>query len=74
MAKILRKRELAPRIFEMVLESPRLARKAQPGTIAHIGLNLGVISPTLFAMMVLMALVTTMATAPALKRLLPHPG
>src|SRR5512136_2966267 len=31
MAKILRKRELAPRIFEMVLEAPRLARKAQPG-------------------------------------------
>ena len=35
--------------------------------VLDIGLNLGVISPTLFAMMVVMALVTTMATAPALK-------
>jgi Kef-type K+ transport system membrane component KefB len=40
--------------------------------VFDIGLGLGVISPTLFAMMVLMALATTMATAPALKRLLPH--
>jgi Kef-type K+ transport system membrane component KefB len=39
--------------------------------VLDIGLNLGVISPTLFAMMVLMALVTTMATAPALKWLAP---
>jgi Kef-type K+ transport system membrane component KefB len=39
--------------------------------VLDIGLNLGVISPTLFAMMVLMALVTTMVTAPALRRLLP---
>ncbi|HJZ59802.1 MAG TPA: cation:proton antiporter [Gemmataceae bacterium] len=41
--------------------------------VLDIGLGMGVISPTLFAMMVLMALVTTMATAPALRRLLPHP-
>jgi Kef-type K+ transport system membrane component KefB len=41
--------------------------------VLDIGLNLGVISPTLFAMMVLMALATTMAAAPALKRLL-HPA
>ena len=34
--------------------------------VLDIGLNLGVISPTLFAMMVLMALVTTMATTPLL--------
>lgn len=37
--------------------------------VLDIGLNLGVISPTLFAMMVLMALATTMAAAPALSRL-----
>jgi Kef-type K+ transport system membrane component KefB len=34
--------------------------------VLNIGLDLGVISPTLFAMMVLMALVTTMATTPVL--------
>ena len=37
--------------------------------VLNIGLSLGVISPTLFAMMVIMALVTTMMTAPLLKRL-----
>ncbi|MFO0802604.1 MAG: cation:proton antiporter [Gemmataceae bacterium] len=36
--------------------------------VLDIGLNLGVISPTLFAMMVVMALATTLATAPLLKR------
>lgn len=40
--------------------------------VLNIGLDLGVISPTLFAMMVIMALVTTMATAPALQWLLPR--
>jgi len=35
--------------------------------VLSIGLDLGVISPTLFAMMVLMALATTMATAPMLR-------
>lgn len=40
--------------------------------VLDIGLNMGVISPTLFAMMVLMALVTTLATAPALRLLLPE--
>jgi Kef-type K+ transport system membrane component KefB len=39
--------------------------------VLDIGLGMGVISPTLFAMMVVMALVTTLATAPALRRLLP---
>ncbi len=34
--------------------------------VLNIGLDLGVISPTLFAMMVIMALVTTMMTSPAL--------
>ncbi len=37
--------------------------------VLNIGLDLGVISPTLFAMMVLMALVTTIATSPALSLL-----
>jgi Kef-type K+ transport system membrane component KefB len=40
--------------------------------VLNIGLDLGVISPTLFAMMVLMALVTTMATSPILYALMPH--
>jgi Kef-type K+ transport system membrane component KefB len=37
--------------------------------VLNIGLELGVISPTLFAMMVIMALVTTMATTPILHAL-----
>lgn len=40
--------------------------------VLNIGLDLKVISPTLFAMMVLMALATTMATAPVLRWLVPH--
>jgi Kef-type K+ transport system membrane component KefB len=40
--------------------------------ILNVGLDLQVISPTLFAMMVVMALVTTMTTAPALRWLLPE--
>ncbi|HVC92781.1 MAG TPA: cation:proton antiporter [Pirellulales bacterium] len=39
--------------------------------VLNIGLDLGVISPTLFAMMVLMAIVTTMATTPLVARLVP---
>lgn len=39
--------------------------------VLNIGLDLGVISPTLFAMMVLMALVTTIATTPILQWLEP---
>jgi Kef-type K+ transport system membrane component KefB len=38
----------------------------------NVGLELGVISPTLFTMMVLMALATTIATTPILQRLLPE--
>src|SRR6185436_11234229 len=34
--------------------------------VLNLGLSLGVISPTLYAMMVLMALTTTMATTPLL--------
>ncbi len=40
--------------------------------VLNIGLDLGVISPTLFAMMVLMALVTTLATTPVVLAL--HPA
>jgi Kef-type K+ transport system membrane component KefB len=40
--------------------------------VLNIGLDLGVISPTLFTMMVLMALVTTIATTPILQHLLPQ--
>jgi Kef-type K+ transport system membrane component KefB len=39
--------------------------------VLNVGLDLQVISPTLFAMMVVMALVTTLATAPALRWLMP---
>lgn len=39
--------------------------------VLNIGLDLGVISPTLFAMMVIMALVTTMLTSPVLRLLIP---
>ncbi len=39
--------------------------------VLNIGLDLGVIDPTLFAMMVVMALVTTAATAPVLRWLIP---
>jgi Kef-type K+ transport system membrane component KefB len=34
--------------------------------VLNVGLDLGVLSPTLFAMMVIMALVTTFATTPVL--------
>jgi Kef-type K+ transport system membrane component KefB len=34
--------------------------------VLDMGLNMGVISPTLFAMMVIMAVVTTIATTPVL--------
>jgi len=37
--------------------------------VLNVGLDLGVLSPTLFAMFVLMAVVTTLATAPVLKAL-----
>jgi Kef-type K+ transport system membrane component KefB len=42
--------------------------------VLNIGLDLKVISPTLFAMMVIMALVTTMGTGPALRMLSPKPA
>lgn len=40
--------------------------------VLNIGLDMKVISPTLFAMMVLMAIATTMATSPVLKLLNPE--
>jgi Kef-type K+ transport system membrane component KefB len=42
--------------------------------VLNIGLDLRVISPTLFAMMVLMALATTLATTPVVKVLTPRPA
>ena len=42
--------------------------------VLNIGLDLGVISPTLFAMMVIMALVTTMITSPSLQFLAYNPN
>lgn len=41
--------------------------------VLNIGLDLGVISPTLFAMMVIMALVTTVATSPIVSLLVAQP-
>jgi Kef-type K+ transport system membrane component KefB len=41
--------------------------------VLNVGLELGVISQTLFTMMVLMALVTTIATTPLLRRILALP-
>ena len=40
--------------------------------VLNIGLSMGVISPKLFAMMVIMAIVTTVATSPILARLVPE--
>lgn len=40
--------------------------------VLNIGLELGVISPTLFTMMVIMAIVTTLSTTPVLTRLVPR--
>jgi Kef-type K+ transport system membrane component KefB len=39
--------------------------------VLNVGLDLAIISPTLFAMMVLMALVTTLATTPILRLIAP---
>ena len=40
--------------------------------LLNLGLDLKVISPTLFAMLVTMAVVTTLATSPILNRLISH--
>jgi Kef-type K+ transport system membrane component KefB len=39
--------------------------------VLNVGLDLGILSPALFAMMVLMALVTTLAAVPVLRIFLP---
>jgi Kef-type K+ transport system membrane component KefB len=39
--------------------------------VLNIGLDIGVISPTVFAMMVIMALVTTFMTTPLLELIYP---
>ena len=39
--------------------------------VLNVGLDLGILSPTLFTMLVLMAVVTTVATTPVLQRLFP---
>ena len=39
--------------------------------VLNIGLDLGVISPALFTMLVVMALVTTFMTSPLIRLLLP---
>ena len=50
-------------------------RRVMELIVLNIGLDLKVISPTLFAMMVLMALVTTTAATPILQLLTAaHPG
>jgi K+:H+ antiporter len=40
--------------------------------VLNVGLDLGVISPTLFTMLVIMAIVTTMATTPVLRLVMPQ--
>jgi Kef-type K+ transport system membrane component KefB len=40
--------------------------------VLNVGLDLGVLSPTLFAMFVLMAVVTTLATTPLLQAISPR--
>lgn len=42
--------------------------------VLNIGLDIGVISPTVFTMLVLMALLTTFATTPLLRWVYPTPG
>jgi Kef-type K+ transport system membrane component KefB len=42
--------------------------------VLNVGLDLGVITPTLFSMLVLMALITTFATAPLLALIRPSPA
>jgi Kef-type K+ transport system membrane component KefB len=42
--------------------------------VLNVGLDLGVISPTLFGMLVIMAIVTTVATTPVLHAVMPSEG
>ena len=40
--------------------------------VLNVGLDLGILSPALFSIMVIMALVTTVMTTPVLKAVLPE--
>ncbi len=42
--------------------------------VLNIGLDLRILSPTLFSMLVLMAVATTLATAPVVRMLEPEPS
>jgi len=42
--------------------------------VLNIGLELGILSPVVFSMLVLMALITTLMTSPLIARLLDRPG
>ena len=42
--------------------------------IINVGLDLGVISPNMFTMLVIMAIVSTVVTTPGLNRWLPRTG
>jgi len=42
--------------------------------VLNLGLEMGVISPKLFTMLVIMALVTTFATTPILSLVMERPG
>jgi Kef-type K+ transport system membrane component KefB len=48
------------------------ARGLMELVILTVGLDIGVLSPALFTMMVLMALATTIMTSPLLAALVPH--
>ena len=50
------------------------ARGLMELVVLNIGLEMGVISPVLFSMMVLMAIVTTMSAAPLLRLFLGDPA
>ena len=52
--------------FDNPFRVPRLEK-----VVLNVGLDIGVISPALFAMMVLMALATTFMTSPMLARIYP---
>ena len=50
-----------------------LSRPRRSLVILNIGLEIGIVSPALFAMMVLIALATTFMTTPLLDRVYPEP-
>jgi Kef-type K+ transport system membrane component KefB len=60
-------------VAAMLMVVRRLARRSDTLrlVILNIGLDIGVLSPTVFTMMVLMALTTTFMTTPLLDRIYP---